>query len=69
MDSRNIRAIQDTVQASIHRPGSEWQRQDEARRLGKPYIPADMAEPGKRERWLNALARRVVGTAAANKGA
>ena len=68
MDPRNIRAIQDTVQAGIHRPGSEWRRQDEARRLGKPYIPADMAEPGKQERWLNALARCAVGTAAANKG-
>ena len=51
--------------AEAHLP-SEWQRQDEARRLGKPYIPADMAEPGKQERWLNALAR--VGTAASNKG-
>ena len=68
MDPRNIRASQDTVQAGVHRPGSEWQRQDEARRLGKPYIPADMAEPGKRERWLNALALGPTGTAANNKG-
>ena len=68
MDPRNIRAIQATVQAGVHRPGSEWRRQNEARRLGKPYIPADMAEPGKRERWLNALALGSTGTAATNKG-
>ena len=67
MGSPSNRAHAHLHLAEAHLP-SEWQKQDEARRMGKPYIPADMAEPGKRERWLNALALQSTGAAAANKG-
>ena len=68
MDPRDIDAIQRTVQAGIHRPGSEWRRQDEARRLGRPYIPADRDTPEKLRDWKHAVHLCAAMAAARNKG-
>ena len=68
MDPRDIEALHRTLAAGIHRPGSEWRRQDEARRLGRAYIPADRNTPEKVRAWKHAVHLCAEMAAIRNKG-
>ena len=67
MDQRDIEALHRTLEAGIHRPGSEWQRQDDDRRLGKPYVPADRNTSEKLRAWKHAVHLCAEMAAARNK--
>ena len=68
MNHKDIEALHRTIEAGVKRPGSEWQRQDEARRLGRPYIPADRDTPEKLRDWKHAARLCEEMAAARNKG-
>ena len=69
MDPRNIRAIQDTVQAGIHIPTPLLDRVLERRRAGLPdQVPASIKDPADRRRFAAAQQRCTKRRVGANKG-
>ena len=69
MDPRSIHAIQDTVQAGVHRPGRRLDQVLERRRAGLPdLVPDDIKDPVLYERFAAYQQRHNACAAAANKG-